>query len=371
MKKIVCVVGTRPEAIKMAPVILELRRQADRFATTVLATAQHREMLDQVMSVFRIVPDIDLDVMTAGQSLNAVAARILAGLDETLQRVQPDVVIAQGDTTTVMATALASFHRRIPFAHVEAGLRTGNRFAPYPEEINRRVAALVTDYHFAPTQSAAGNLLREGTDPAAVFVTGNTVIDALQHTVAHTAPSPTPFPSGQRYVLMTCHRREIFGEPIRNVFMAVRDFAVAYPQVGIWYPVHPNPNVLGPAREILGGVANVVLSPPLDYVAFVHAMNGAYLMLSDSGGVQEEAPALGKPVIVLRDSTERPEGVAAGSCRLVGPHRGPIMDALRELLEDPGAYARMAGARNPYGDGRAAVRIAAILHGEQPDMWAG
>lgn len=368
-QNVVCVVGTRPEAIKMAPVILELRRHPDRFETVVMATAQHRQMLDQVFQLFRIQPDIDLNVMSENQTLTRVACRVMAGMEERFGAARPDIVLAQGDTTTVMAAALACFHERIPFGHIEAGLRTGDLAAPYPEEFNRRVATLVSDYQFAPTRKAADNLIREGVPEGRVFVTGNTVIDALMQTLRSTQPPPSPVPEGRPYVLMTCHRREIFGEKIREVFRAVREFAARHRDLCVWYPVHPNPNVRKAADELLHGHANIILTPPLDYVAFVHAMNGARLMLSDSGGVQEEAPALGKPVLVLRDVTERPEGVEAGTCVLVGPHRDRILTWLDRLVGDDGEYNRIARARNPFGDGRAAGRIASILKGEPAEPW--
>lgn len=362
-KKIVCVIGTRPEAVKVAPVILELRRRPDLFETHVLVTAQHRQMLDQMLAVFDVMPDTDLDIMQANQTLSDVTHRVLRGMDAYLKARQPDVVLAQGDTTTVMATAMACFYRHTAFGHIEAGLRTGDCWAPFPEEFNRRVAGLVARYHFAPTRGSAMNVKREGMDPATIYVTGNTVIDALQYVLGRTQPPKTPVPAGAPYVLMTCHRREIFGAGIREVFETVRDFAVRHPELYVWYPVHPNPNVLEPARAILGGTPNVLLTEPLDYVAFLHAMNGALLMVSDSGGVQEEAPALKKPVLVLRDVTERPEGVEAGTCLLVGPHRDRIESALERLLSDRAMYERMANTPNPYGDGQACQRIADILAG--------
>ena len=362
-KKIVCVIGTRPEAVKVAPVILELRRRPDLFETHVLVTAQHQQMLDQMLAVFDVMPDTDLDIMQANQTLSDVTHRVLQGMDAYLKARQPDVVLAQGDTTTVMATAMACFYGRTAFGHIEAGLRTGDCWAPFPEEFNRRVAGLVARYHFAPTRGSALNVKREGMDPATIYVTGNTVIDALQYVLARTQPPKTPVPAGAPYVLMTCHRREIFGAGIREVFETVRDFAVRHPELYVWYPVHPNPNVLEPARTILGGTPNVLLTEPLDYVAFLHAMNGALLMLSDSGGVQEEAPALKKPVLVLRDVTERPEGVEAGTCLLVGPHRDRIESALERLLSDRAMYERMANTPNPYGDGQACRRIVDILAG--------
>ena len=291
-----CVVGTRPEAIKMAPVIKELRRHPRSFEVLVMATGQHRAMLDQVLDIFGIELDVDLNVMTENQPLSGVATRILAGLDDWIARNPPGIVLAQGDTTTVMATAISCFHRRVPFGHVEAGLRTGDLTAPFPEEFNRRVASIVAKYHFAPTIRAATNLRREGVARSQVFVTGNTVIDALRDILQHTSPPVRPIPGRVPYILMTCHRREIFGESIRRVFRAVRDFARAHPELAVWYPVHPNPHVREDAHKILAGTSNVILSPPLDYRSFVHAMNNSLLVLSDSGGVQEEAPALRKPL---------------------------------------------------------------------------
>lgn len=362
-RKILCVVGTRPEVVKVAPVVLELRKQPDVFETVVMATGQHRHILDQMMATFGLKPDIDLDIMKANQTLTDVTVRVLEAMHQYLVANKPDVVLAQGDTTTVMATATACFYTHTPFGHIEAGLRTFNNWEPFPEEFNRRVAALVARHHFAPTEWSARNLLREGISRESVYVTGNTVIDAQQYVVSRTEPPKRPVPDGARYILMTCHRREIFGEKIREVFSTVRDFARKHRDVYVWYPVHPNPNVAGPAREILGGLDNVVLTEPLDYVSFLHAMRGAYLMLSDSGGVQEEAPGFGKPVLVLRDITERPEGVDAGTCRLVGPHREKIESALDELFHGNGAYQKMAQARNPYGDGNASARIASVLQG--------
>ncbi len=368
-RKVLCVIGTRPEVVKVAPVVLELQRQPDLFDTTVMTTGQHRHILDQMMATFGLTPDIDLDIMQANQTLTDITCRVLRELHQYLADHRPDIVLAQGDTTTVMATAMACFNTHIPFGHIEAGLRTGNRWAPYPEEFNRRVAALVARQHFAPTTTSANNLYREGIPTDTIFVTGNTVIDALHFVVAHTTPPPTPIPAGAPYVLITCHRREIFGAAIREVFETVRDFARRRRDTYFWYPVHPNPNVRQPAHELLGDVPNVLLTDPLDYVAFIHAMRGAYLVLSDSGGVQEEAPGLGKPVLVLRDVTERPEGVTAGTCLLVGPHRDRITAALDRLFDDRAAYESMATARNPYGDGRAAHRIGAILQGQEHEQW--
>lgn len=368
-QSVLCVVGTRPEAIKMAPLILRLRKEPDRFETTVMATAQHRQLLDQVMDVFGIVPDIDLDIMQANQTLTQVTCRVLTEMTTYLEQHQPDIVLAQGDTTTVMAASMACFYTRHRFGHVEAGLRTGQLHSPFPEEFNRKVAGVLSEWHFAPTPPAADNLLREGTRADSVFVTGNSVIDALLYTLGNTTPPPSPVPEGAPYILMTCHRRENFGAPVREIFTTIRDLARARPELTIWYPVHPNPNVLAPAREILGGAPNILLTEPLDYTAFVHAMAGARLCLSDSGGVQEEAPSLGKPVLVLRDNTERPEGVDAGTCRLVGTNRDVIEANLNELLDDEDAYQRVALTRNPYGDGHTADRITDLLAGRSYTPW--
>lgn len=369
LKNILCVVGTRPEAIKMAPVIAALREETDIFRLKVLVTAQHREMLDQILKSFSIIPDADLDLMKPGQNLNDLAGRVLIGLSKYLERNPADIVLAQGDTTTVMAVSLICFHNRIPFGHIEAGLRTGDLTAPFPEELNRKIAGLTASYNFAPTATAARNLIREGVSSSKVFITGNTVIDALQQILDQTSPPNRPIPDNLPYVLMTCHRREIFGDGIREIFETVRDYFSKHGEIGLWYPVHPNPEIFRPAHEILSGISNIFLTPPLDYSAFSHAMKGAIIILSDSGGVQEEAPALGKPVLVLRDRTERPEGIEAGTCRLVGPHRRKIKEGLDRLLSDPREYNRMAQARNPYGDGKAALRIRAVLKNEEYDPW--
>jgi UDP-N-acetylglucosamine 2-epimerase (non-hydrolysing) len=360
-KNVLVIVGTRPEAVKMAPVIKTLEKYPDRFDLTVMASGQHRQMLDQVLNLFKIVPDLDLDIMVPDQTVTRITCRVLEELEAYFRRRRPAAVLAQGDTTTVMAAALACFYAGIPFGHVEAGLRTFDLTAPYPEEFNRRIAGLLAAWHFAPTRWAADNLLKEGTDPGNVYVTGNTVIDALFYTLKTTTPPPSPIPEDRRCVLMTCHRRENFGPPIREIFAAVKEFALAHPEISVWYPVHPNPHVRGPAGEILQGLDNVLLTDPLDYLHFVHAMKRAELLLSDSGGVQEEAPSLGKPVLVLREKTERPEAVAAGTCRLVGSNKNRIVAALEELLFDPRAYREMSEKSNPYGDGRAAAAIVEIL----------
>ncbi len=368
---VLCVVGTRPEAIKMAPIVRALRRDPDRMDVRLVAAGQHREMLHQVFRVFGLAPDVDWDLMQPNQTLTDITSSVLQNMSRHLEEAPPDLVLAQGDTTTVMATAMACFYHRVRFGHVEAGLRTGNRYAPYPEEFNRRVAGIVGDYHFAPTPGAAGCLVREGTPRDTVFITGNPVIDALHMVLEETAPPAFPLPEDVPYVLMTCHRREHFGDAIEGIFQAVRAFASDHPDLIVWYPVHPNPHVRGPAYQILSDLPNVVLDDPLDYVGFAHAMRGAQFILSDSGGVQEEAPALGKPVLVLRESTERPEGVEAGACRLVGAEPDAIRQAMERLVDDRDAYRAMAEARNPYGDGRAAERIRAILAGDAWTPWGG
>lgn len=360
MKKILCTIGTRPEAIKMAPLIRAL--QADpAFDCRVLATAQHRQMLDQVLGIFGIVPDIDLDIMQPGQTLSGLTGRLLLRLEEVLARERPDAVLAQGDTTTVLATALAAFHERIPFGHVEAGLRTGDLDSPFPEEMNRVVASQLSRWHFAPTGLAADRLLAEGHDSARIHITGNTVIDALHH-VAATAPDPgLGLDPARRMLLVTLHRRENFGAPLQRICDALAALVRDNPDVQMVLPVHHNPNVREVIRARFGMAERVILCEPLDYAAFVGAMQRATLILSDSGGVQEEAPALGKPVLVLRDTTERPEAVMAGVARLVGTETETIRAAAQQLLDDPAAHAAMARHHSPYGDGRAAARIAAVL----------
>jgi UDP-N-acetylglucosamine 2-epimerase (non-hydrolysing) len=354
---IVCIVGTRPEAIKLAPVIRALREQGWA-RVRVIATGQHRGLLDQALGYFDIVADRDLDLMRPDQPLTELTARMLPALDEALRREQAAMVIAQGDTTTVFVAALACFYRRIPFSHVEAGLRTGDRWYPFPEEMNRVLVSRLTDLHFCPTDAARLNLIREGVAEDRVLVTGNTVIDALLWTVSQT-PTPATAP-GRRTLLLTAHRRENFGEPLEQIFAAIRDIADRR-DVDVIYPVHPNPNVMCPAHRILGHHPRIRLVAPLEYPAFVAAMNGSHLVLTDSGGVQEEAPALAKPVLVLRNETERPEGVAAGTACVVGPNRQAIVTKVLELLDNPAAYATMAHAANPYGDGHAADRITAAL----------
>lgn len=353
--RILVVVGTRPEAVKLAPVIHALRR-ADWATTRVLATAQHRQMLDQIHAFFGIRPDRDLDVMRPSQALVDLTARLLTGLDPVLAEEKPDLVLAQGDTTTVMVTALACFYRQVAFAHVEAGLRTGDLRNPFPEELNRVLVGRMAALHFAPTVGARANLLREGVPESSVHVTGNTVIDALLWAADRVDTAPFTPARGKRLVLVTAHRRENFGAPFEAVCHALRDVA-GRPDVELLYPVHPNPAVRDTAHRILGGHPSIRLVDPLDYPAMVAAMRACTLILTDSGGVQEEAPSLGKPVLVLRTTTERPEGVAAGAAKLVGTDRATIVAAANRLLDDAGVYAAMAAVSNPYGDGRAAERI--------------
>jgi UDP-N-acetylglucosamine 2-epimerase (non-hydrolysing) len=358
--KIMCTVGTRPEAIKMAPVILALKEQPWA-EVRVLATAQHRHMLDQVMSFFGIVPDIDLNIMKPNQTLTELTARLLLELDKVLLEEKPDVVLAQGDTTTVFAMALACFYRRIPFGHVEAGLRTWDMQNPFPEEANRVLAGRLTRWHFAPTDSSKANLLREGIADQDITVTGNTVIDALLMTAAKDLVLGIDLDDSKRLILVTSHRRENFGAPFKEICRALKTLAERNSDVQILYPVHPNPNVKDVAYEVLGNTPNIILCDPLDYAPFIAAMKKAYLIISDSGGVQEEAPALGIPVLVLRDETERPEAVEMGVVKLVGPNHDRILEEAQTLLDSPQAYKLMARGVSPYGDGKGAERIVAVL----------
>ena len=363
--RVLSVFGTRPEAVKMAPVVLRLR-QTPGVNSQVCVTAQHRQMLDQVLDLFHLKPDFDLDLMQPDQSLAETAAAVFTGLDPILEKVQPDWVLVQGDTTTVAAAALAAYYRKIRLGHVEAGLRTGDKWRPFPEEINRRVAGVVADLHFAATDWARDNLRREGVPDERIVVTGNPVIDALQMIVA----LPYDFESGplanmnpdRRLILVTAHRRESFGKPLEDILRALKELAKKYAtQAEILYPVHLNPNVAEPAVRILGSSTNVRLVDPLDYHTMVHCMQRAYLVLTDSGGLQEEAPALGTPVLVLRDVTERPEALEAGTARLVGTGTERIVAEASRLMDDPQAHAAMAKAANPYGDGHAAERIVDAL----------
>lgn len=367
-RKVLSVMGTRPEAIKLAPVIKELERYPDRFVSRVCVTAQHRQMLDQAMSPFGIVADYDLDIMTPGQSLAQVTARAVEGLDRVIRQEQPDVVLVQGDTTTAFCGALAAYYHQVRVGHVEAGLRTGNKYAPFPEEINRRLIARVADYHFAPTEHARETLIGEGVNAAAVFVTGNTVIDALLWMRDKVRESPPELPDGlaeaidgQQIILVTGHRRESFGEGFEGICRAIRQVADAFPEIVFVYPVHLNPNVREPVHRILGGHPRIHLIEPLTYSPFVWLMDRATIVLTDSGGVQEEAPSLGKPVLVMRETTERPEGIATGNARLVGVRQERIVDELTKLLRNPQERASMTAVSNPYGDGSAARRIVDVL----------
>lgn len=355
-KTILCVVGTRPEAIKMAPVILRLRADST-FNVRVLATAQHRDLLDQILTCFNIKPDIDLDIMRPNQSLASLTSALLDKIDAVLADIRPDLVIGQGDTTTVMATALACFYRRVLFAHVEAGLRTRDLDNPFPEEMNRIVAGRLAALHFAPTETSRDNLLREHIPEDRIWVTGNTVIDALR-TVANMQPSlGIDIDDTKRMILVTAHRRENFGAPLERICQAIRQVADANDDVEVLFPVHPNPHVRQTAHKLLSNHPRVRLCLPLDYVPFVAAMQKSYLILSDSGGVQEEAPALGKPVLVLREETERPEAVEAGVVKLVGTETAVVTSAVQRMLDDADEYARAARGVSPYGDGQAAQRI--------------
>jgi UDP-N-acetylglucosamine 2-epimerase (non-hydrolysing) len=358
--RILCVIGTRPEAIKMAPVVAALRRQPG-LAVRVLLTGQHRRLLDQALAGFGIRADADLEVMRPNQTLSGLTALILTALDPVLERDAPALVLAQGDTTTVMATSVACFHRNVPFGHVEAGLRTGDLRCPFPEEFNRIVAGRVATLNFAPTERARQALLREGIPDSTIHVTGNTVIDALLEVAGRVGKSPIALPAGAWLMLMTMHRRENFGAPAASVLQAVCELCAAFPNLTVVYPVHPNPNIRGPATAALGAHPQVRLTEPLDYEALVYLMRRATLVLTDSGGLQEEAPALGKPVLVLRNETERPEAIELGVARLIGTDQARIVTEVSRLLTDPAAYRKMAKGVSPYGDGRAAERIAAVV----------
>ena len=379
--KVLSVFGTRPEAVKMAPIV-RLLKQTPGIESCVCVTAQHRQMLDQVLALFQIEPDYDLDLMRDNQSLAEISASIFTHLDPVLADFKPDWVLAVGDTTTVVTTSLLAFYRRIKFGHVEAGLRTHNKWHPFPEEINRRLATVTADLHFAPTEWSKRNLLREGVDEKRMLVTGNPGIDALRFVVGEEEPyeiknliarlgiasTRTISPredGGKNLILVTAHRRENFGEPIENICLALKQLAQRE-DIEIIYPVHLNPNIQGPVNRILKNVKHITLLPPLDYLPMVHLMKYARLILTDSGGLQEEAPSLGVPVLVLREVTERPEGIEAGTLKLVGTETGHILREAKRLLDDPSAYAQMAKAANPYGDGHAAERIIeALLRAER------
>lgn len=360
-KKIMTIFGTRPEAIKMAPLVKALEA-GEAFHCVVAVTAQHREMLDQVLDLFEIKPDHDLDIMQANQTLFDVTCKALTGLKSVLEEEKPDLVLVHGDTTTTFVASLASFYLQIPVGHVEAGLRTGNKRSPFPEEMNRKLTGSIADLHFAPTTTSRENLLREGVNPETIFVTGNTVIDALLQTVRPDYPFTGPdlrnidF-ANYRVLLVTTHRRENLGEPMRQIYLGLKEIIERYPDVLVVFPVHKNPKVRAVVEEVLGDLKRVRLIEPLDYQPFINLMNKSHLVLTDSGGLQEEAPSLGKPVLVLRDTTERPEAVVAGTVRMIGTDRQKLVESVSELLSSPGAYRSMANAVNPYGDGQACRRI--------------
>ena len=378
MKKIMLVFGTRPEAIKMAPLVKEFQKYPESFQTLVCVTGQHREMLDQVLRIFDIVPDFDLDIMKHGQDLYDVTSRVLLGMRDVLTAARPDVVLIHGDTTTSTAAALAAFYQQIPVGHVEAGLRTHNVYSPWPEEMNRQITTRIASYHFAPTPLSRKNLLQEGIADERITVTGNTVIDALRWVVDKIRKDFSlnlelagqlkaigydvkRLASPRRLVLITGHRRENFGEGFLNICQAIKDLTVRYPEVDFVFPMHPNPNVRQPIREVFGeklsDQGNMFFIEPLEYLSFVYLMEKASIVLTDSGGIQEEAPGLGKPVLVMRDTTERPEALEAGTVKLVGTSRDTIVNELSRLLDDPASYELMSQALNPYGDGKACGRI--------------
>jgi UDP-N-acetylglucosamine 2-epimerase (non-hydrolysing) len=365
-RTVLAVFGTRPDAVKMAPVVRALASHPSEFSAVVVATAQHRQMLDQVLEVFDIRPDYDLDIMTEQQSLIDISVRTLGRLDEVLPKIAPDLVMVQGDAAPCFLGALAAFYRKIPVAHVEAGLRTADKYQPFPEEMYRRMVAVLADLHFAPTAAARANLEREGIPASRITVTGNTVIDALLDVARRDLPAVDPrlrdaLARPGRRLLMTTHRRENWGDPQRHIFAATRRLLDEFADLALIFPVHPNPTVARPAHDMLGGHPRAYLFEPFDYTTTVAVMKAATLILTDSGGIQEEAPALGRPVLVLRETTERPEGIDAGTASLVGTDEGRILAAARQLLTDPAAYARMSRARNPYGDGRASERIVGTL----------
>lgn len=374
MKKILLVFGTRPEAIKMAPLVKAFQKDTEHFETRVCVTAQHRQMLDQVLEVFGITPEYDLNIMAPNQDLYDITAKVLLGLREVLKDFRPDIVLVHGDTTTSFAASLAAFYMQIPVGHVEAGLRTYNMLSPWPEEMNRQVTDRICTYYFAPTEQSKKNLLQENIDEKKIFITGNTVIDALLMAVDIISSTPGMEEKiakelqekgyavgGREYILVTGHRRENFGEGFLHICKAIKELAALHPDMDIVYPVHLNPNVQKPVYELLSGVDNVYLISPLDYLPFIYAMQHSTLLLTDSGGVQEEAPSLGKPVLVMRDTTERPEAVEAGTVKLVGTDAEAIVSNVTALLLDKEMYKRMSETHNPYGDGRACERIMAAL----------
>ena len=356
--KVMTIFGTRPEAIKMAPLILELEKNTDKIQSIVTVTAQHREMLDQVLETFNIQPDYDLNIMKNRQTLVDVATSALEGLDRVMKEAKPDIVLVHGDTSTTFIGSLAAFYNQIPIGHVEAGLRTGNKYSPYPEEMNRQLTGIMADLHFAPTEISKENLLKENKNADSIFVTGNTAIDALKTTVRENYHHPILEKIGEdRIILLTAHRRENLGEPMRNMFKAINRLLAEHSDVQVVYPVHLNPAVREVANEILSNNRRVHLIEPLEVIDFHNFISRSYMILTDSGGVQEEAPSLGKPVLVLRDTTERPEGIEAGTLKLVGTDEEKIYQLGKELLSNPEVYERMSKASNPYGDGFASERI--------------
>lgn len=369
--KVMTIFGTRPETIKMAPLVKELKSRAD-IECTVCVTAQHRQMLDQVLEVFEIKPEYDLDIMQQGQTLSDITSKVLKGMEEVLDKEKPDIMLVHGDTTTTFASALAGYYRQIDVGHVEAGLRTYNKYSPFPEELNRQFVGNIADIHFAPTETSKENLLLEGKNKENIFVTGNTAIDALKTTISSGYKDDiVDWAKGARLIMLTAHRRENLGEPMKGMFRAIRKITDDYPDVKVVYPVHLNPLVQEAANEILGGCEKIKLIEPLDVVSFHNLLNKSYMILTDSGGIQEEAPALKKPVVVLRDTTERPEGVAAGTLKMAGKDSVNLYSIVSELLTNKDEYERMSQAVNPYGDGTASARIADIIIEKYKDIREG
>lgn len=358
MIKVMTIFGTRPEAIKMAPLVKELKARKE-IECIVCVTAQHRQMLDQVLETFEIKPDFDLNIMKPGQTLSDITSRALKGVEEVIREVHPDIVLVHGDTTTTFAGALAAFYNQVDIGHVEAGLRTWNKYSPYPEEMNRQMVGVMADMHFAPTENSQNSLLKEGKKPETIYVTGNTAIDALKTTVNKEYTNPIfDWLGNDRLILLTAHRRENLGEPMRHMFKAIKRIVDEFDDVKVIYPVHLNPKVRMVADEILGNDSKVKLIEPLEVIDFHNFINRSYLILTDSGGIQEEAPSLGKPVLVLRDTTERPEGIKAGTLKLAGTNEQTIYTLTKELLTNVEIYEKMSSASNPYGDGKASKRIA-------------
>lgn len=378
MKKVLIVFGTRPEAIKMAPLVKEFQKHTDVFETKVCVTAQHREMLDQVLGLFEIIPDYDLDIMKPGQDLYDVTSNVLLGMKPVLAEFKPDIVFVHGDTSTTFAASLAAFYQQIRVAHVEAGLRTGDIYSPWPEEANRQLTTQITSYHFAPTSTSRSNLLKENVNDKNILVTGNTVIDALflalekiksdkrleADIIKHLATLAYTLQSDKKIILVTGHRRENHGQGFINICNALKEIALANPEIDIVYPVHLNPNVQKPVKELLSGIDNVYLIEPLQYEQFIYMMEKSYFIITDSGGVQEEAPSLGKPVLVMRDTTERPEALEAGTVKLVGTNTDLIVKEAQELIDNSAAYEKMSKASNPYGDGKASQKIVTFIEKE-------